>query len=268
MNLRRVIVNKWNTKGGRTLGNGNGHSGADGDERLIGLAAGGGLYAHLSMDDVKAALDLFRKLDRDGAGVLAADDLLLFWWHVANSTAKSHLESLCAGELATVGFDAAVEKELDLASFIELLQRFSNAEKALLSRLDASRDDEYEYRMLLVQSASSLCIFDDVSTLGQDVLERAVGAFKAADVNKCGSLHMTKASEYLGVVVPAEADSNNNGILDFNEFAKKIMPLIDAKKPMGTKTLDPVAAAKQARELRATAGRNVRFASLRVEGAC
>lgn len=250
----------------------------------IGGSLKGGPFAGLGADDLESALRLFKKFDRDGDGILKPEEMSEFWLHVTNLTARDHISSIREPSQRDFGpgrgdallahlDDSIAEGEetargMDLNAFITVLERFSAAEGALLRRLDASRDNEYEYRTRLVESASSLCLFDAVSPLSSDDLERAVDAFKLADTNKRGSLRLTVAADLLGVDTKRGDDADANGILDFNEFARYVMPRIDTK--LKDMKLGGVSAAQQAREVRAAAKRTQssrRFASARAEEA-
>jgi Ca2+-binding EF-hand superfamily protein len=250
----------------------------------IGGSLEGGPFAGLGANNLEAALRLFKKFDRDGDGILKPEEMSEFWLHVTNLTARDHIGT--GGEASECDFgpghgDALLAqldgskaegedstRGMNLNAFITVLERFSSAEGALLCRLDASRDDEYEYRTGLVQKASSLCLFDAVSPLSSDDLERAVDAFKLADTSKRGSLRRATAGELLGVSTRPGDDADANGVLDFNEFARFVMPRIDAK--LRDMNLGGASAAQQAREVRAAAKRTQssrRFASARAEEA-
>jgi Ca2+-binding EF-hand superfamily protein len=248
----------------------------------IGGSLEGGPFAGLGEDDLESALRLFKKFDRDGDGMLRPEELSEFWLHVTNLTASDHESSVREpaerdfgpgnGDALLAHLDGSMAEEgasargMDLNAFITVLERFSAAERALLRRLDESRDNEYEYRTRLVQSASSLCLFDAVSPLSSDDLERAVDAFKLADTDRRGSIRLATAGDLLGVETEPADDADANGILDFNEFARFVMPRIDAQ--LKHKKLGGVSAAQQAREVRAAAKRTQssrRFASARAE---
>jgi len=229
----------------------------------VGGALAGDSFSELTAEDLDSAMRLFKKFDHDGDGILKPEEMSEFWRHVTNLSATDHYGSVREADERDFGpgdervllDNLQCDVGMDLTSFITVLERFSSAEKALVSRLDASRDDEYEYRVQLVASASSLCLFDAVSMLQADHLKRAVDAFKQADLNRRGSIRLTVAGEMLGVEMDPSDDADANGILDFNEFVRFVMPRIDAMlKRM--KKLDGFSPAQQSRELRAIARRN------------
>lgn len=228
----------------------------------------GGPLAHLSRHDVKDAIRTFRKFDKDGDFILHGDEMLAFWRHVTNIG----VSSVAATSSITVSSDRAIVAHagslggIGLASFIEMLERYAAAEKALTQRLDASRDDELEYRSMLVMSAPSLCLFDAISASTQDTMERALSAFKVADESRCGAVKFEMARVLFGVEISEGDDADGNVVIDFNEFMKFVMPRVDAK--MRNQAQDKMSAARQARELRSNARRvqtEIRRGSVRDE---
>jgi hypothetical protein len=234
----------------------------------------GGALSHLSLDEVKNACRIFGRFDRDADLALDRAELLVFWRHITKIAASGHV-SADPTDAPTVGAgsDASIlahlngEDTLSLSSLIQMLERFVVAEKALVARLDASRDEELEYRSKLVISASSLCLFDAVSASTQDAMERALTAFKVADETRCGTVRLELASALFGVDVSDGDDADGNRVLDFNEFITAVIPRID-EKINKTHAQDKMAVARQARELRSNARRvqsEIRRVSLREE---
>jgi Ca2+-binding EF-hand superfamily protein len=234
----------------------------------------GGALSHLSVDELKNAFHIFRKFDRDGDLAFNREELLAFWRHVTALTASDHIAADSGdSEIVGAGPDASILAHLDgedclsLTSFILMLEHFAAAEKALVQRLDMSRDEELEYRSKLVTCASSLCLFEAVSTSTQDAMERALTAFKVADETRCGTVRFEMASALFGVAVSNNNDADGNGVLDFNEFIRFVMPSVDEKMNT-TQAQDNMSAARQARELRSNARRvqsEIRRGSVRDE---
>lgn len=197
----------------------------------------------LSDEELQLAMKTFKKFDRDRDGKLLPEEMLAFWKHISFLTVKDH-----AGSMRDVGeeeddymqdFDddavfETVEGDVDggmnLTEFVCVLQRFAAAEQALVDIDPGCDDDEdIEYRVLLSQAASSLMICDAISALPKPALQKAVKIFEKADVKRRGSIRMPVAAVRLGVDrsdVPGTSDLDKNGVLDFNEFVKSVLPRI------------------------------------------
>jgi Ca2+-binding EF-hand superfamily protein len=197
----------------------------------------------LSDEELQLAMKTFKKFDRDRDGKLLPEEMLAFWKHISFLTVKDH-----AGSMRDVGeeendymldfeddaifetIEGDVEGGMNLTEFVSVLQRFAAAEQALVDvDPDCDDDDDIEYRVLLSQAAASLMICDAISALPKPALQKAITIFEKADVRRRGSIRMPVAAARLGVDradVPGTSDLDKNGVLDFNEFVKSVLPRI------------------------------------------